>query len=144
MNPNWRANFISRILQCLPGKNDVGQEMLITTHTPFLISDSRMEKVLVFSKETATGIVSIQRPEYNTLGASINKITMKTFDKRETIGGHAQAILESLRARFEQGTDQTSALIDDIDRELGDSVEKIFLIKDILEREDGKQREIRG
>lgn len=35
-NPDWRANFISRLRQCLPGSSDVGQEMLITTHAPFL------------------------------------------------------------------------------------------------------------
>ncbi|STT60532.1 Uncharacterised protein [Klebsiella pneumoniae] len=67
--------------------------MLITTHTPFLISDSKPEKVLVFSKDKYSGAVTISIPKYNTLGASINKITMNTFGKRETIGGHAQAVL---------------------------------------------------
>lgn len=60
--------------------------MLITTHTPFLISDSKPEKVLVFSKDKYSGAVTISIPKYNTLGASINKITMNTFGKRETIG----------------------------------------------------------
>ena len=60
---------------------------LVTTHTPFLISDSRPEKVLVFDK--TDDVVSVSRPDYNTLGASINKITMATFGKRETIGARA-------------------------------------------------------
>lgn len=105
-NPDWRANFITRLRQCLPDAGNVGQEMLITTHTPFLISDSKPEKVLVFSKDKASGAVSISHPDYNTLGASINKInkiTMNTFGKRETIGGYAQAILDDLRTRFEEG-----------------------------------------
>jgi restriction system-associated AAA family ATPase len=141
-NPDWRANFISRLRQCLQGNNDVfGQEMLITTHTPFLISDSRPEKVLVFSKDQSTGKVSIEQPDYNTLGASINKITMNTFGKRETIGGHAQAILDGLRSRFEEGTEQASALIDELNSELGDSVEKILLIKAILDKAEGKAAE---
>jgi predicted ATP-binding protein involved in virulence len=104
--------------------------MLVTTHTPFLISDSRPEKVLLFNKED--GAVAITKPEYNTLGASINKITMNTFGKRETIGGHAQAILENLRTRFERGEDKDQ-LIDEINQELGDSVEKVLLIKTILD-----------
>ena len=91
-NPDWRANFITRLRQCLPGTGNVGQEMLITTHTPFLISDSKPDKVLVFAKDKASGVVSISHPDYNTLGASINKITMNTFGKRETIGGHAQSL----------------------------------------------------
>ncbi|KTB69479.1 MULTISPECIES: restriction system-associated AAA family ATPase [Pseudomonas] len=127
-NPAWRANFISRLRSCLKEHAGTSQEMLITTHSPFLISDSKPEKVLVFDKNSNTGVVSISHPEYNTLGASINKITMTTFGKRETIGGRAQALLEKLRKRFEQGED-ISILITQLDRELGDSVEKVMLIK---------------
>jgi hypothetical protein len=107
--------------------------MLITTHSPFLISDSKPEKVLLFDKNPDTGAVNISRPEYNTLGASINKITMTTFGKRETIGGRAQILLDGLRARFEEGED-ASTLIAESDRELGDSVEKVMLINAMLDR----------
>lgn len=133
-NPNWRASFITRLRQCLPDKRDVGQEMLITTHTPFLISDSKPDKVLVFSKDETSGVVSISHPDYNTLGASINKITMNTFGKRETIGGHAQALLDDLRRRFEEGGEDRESLITEIHQQLGDSVEKLFLINAILDQ----------
>lgn len=132
-NPDWRANFISRLRQCLTGQGEFAQEMLITTHTPFLISDSKPDKVLVFAKDKASGKVSISHPPYNTLGASINKITMSTFGKRETIGGHAQAILDDLRKRFERGVEDKEALITEIHQQLGDSVEKVLLIKAILD-----------
>jgi restriction system-associated AAA family ATPase len=132
-NPDWRANFVSRLLQNFSGSD--GHEMLVTTHTPFLISDSRPEKVLVFNK--ADGVVSVSQPDYNTLGASINKITMATFGKRETIGGHAQAMLESLRQRFKQGEDK-ERLIAEINQRLGDSVEKVLLIKTILDSMEGQ------
>lgn len=128
-NPDWRANFVTRLHQSLAGSDS--QEMLVTTHTPFLISDSRPEKVLVFNKDKETGEVTVKNPEYNTLGASINKITMATFGKHETIGGHAQAMLDDLRLRFEQGEDKEQ-LIAEINRQLGDSVEKVLLIKTIL------------
>ena len=127
-NPDWRANFVSRLHQSL-GDSD-GQEMLVTTHTPFLISDSRPEKVLVFNK--ADGVVSVSHPDYNTLGASINKITMATFGKRETIGGFAQGKLQKFRQDFEEGKDKEQ-LIAEINRQLGDSVEKVLLIKTILD-----------
>jgi restriction system-associated AAA family ATPase len=143
-NPDWRANFISQLRQCLPGNGDVGQEMLITTHTPFLISDSKPDKVLIFKKDKTSGAVSISQPEYNTLGASINKITMNTFGKRETIGGHAQVLLEALRARFEHGGENEEELIAEIQRELGDSVEKVLLINAILDRLERKGRAEQG
>ena len=131
-NPDWRANFVSRLRQCLPDNGAFAQEMLITTHTPFLISDSKPDKVLVFAKNKA-GAISISHPGYNTLGTSINKITMNTFGKRETIGSHAQTLLEALRARFEQGTEDNEALITEIHHQLGDSVEKVLLINAILD-----------
>jgi hypothetical protein len=81
-------------------------------------------------------------PDYNTLGASINKITMKTFGKRETIGGFAEQKLNALKDRFEAlretGTDaEKNALVDEIELELGDSVEKMLLIKTILDSMEG-------
>lgn len=127
-NPDWRANFITRLHESLGDAND--HEMLVTTHTPFLISDSKPEKVLVFEKENGT--VSVKHPEYNTLGASINKITMATFCKRETIGLRAQTMLEGLRQRFEKGEDKEQ-LLAEINQQLGDSVEKVLLIKTILD-----------
>ena len=143
-NPQWRANFISRLRQCLPGNGEFAQEMLITTHAPFLISDSKPEKVLVFAKDESSGKVSISHPDYNTLGASINKITMSTFGKRETIGGHAQGLLDSLRSRFERGHEDKDALITEIDQQLGDSVEKVLLIKAILDADQSGNGEAQG
>lgn len=134
-NPDWRSKFISRLRECLP-ETSSNHEMLITTHTPFLISDSKPEKVLVFEKND--GKVRISKPDYNTLGASINKITMNTFGKRETIGGYAQTILEKFRIKLnEKGVDKEH-LIAEIDQQLGDSVEKVLLIKTILESMDGQ------
>lgn len=132
-NPDWRANFITRLSECFPDNESTSRDMLITTHSPFLISDSTPDKVLVFDRNDVTREISISNPQYNTLGASINKITMSTFVKRETIGGRAQKLLEDFRRRFEQGGEDKEGLIDEIHSTLGDSVEKILLIKAILD-----------
>jgi restriction system-associated AAA family ATPase len=138
-NPQWRANFISRLRQSFSdkGRGSHNQEMLITTHTPFLISDSTPDKVLVFNKDKETGEVAVSNPEYNTLGASINTITMATFDKRETIGGLAQSLLNDFKASSEQQETDKTQLIKDINNKLGDSVEKVLLIKTILDGMEG-------
>ncbi len=128
-NPDWRANFVTQLHQVFG--ESIGQEMLVTTHTPFLISDSKKENVLVFNKENNE--VTVKNPQYNTLGASINKITMDTFGKRETIGGHAQSLLEGFRSRSIKTTEDKEQLLAEINRELGDSVEKVLLIKTILD-----------
>lgn len=131
-NPDWRSKFISRLRDCFPAYNSF-REMLITTHTPFLISDSKPEKVLVFEKDEETGKVTLNRPEHNTLGASINKITMSVFNKQETIGGLAESILVDIKTRFESGEDP-ALLIKEINEKLGDSIEKVLLIKAILDK----------
>ncbi len=141
-NPSWRANFISQLKACL-GNCEKTPEMLITTHSPFLISDSKPNKVLEFEKDPETRHVKINHPDYNTFGASINKITMKTFNKRETIGGQAQTLMDNIRARFERGEEATR-LIDELDRELGDSVEKILLIKAMLDISPENGAEVQG
>ena len=89
-NPKWRSSFITRLRNCL-GNSDT-HEMLITTHSPFLVSDTKRGRVLEF--ENKEGQVEVKHPEYKTFGASINLITMNTFDKRESIGGHAHSVLE--------------------------------------------------
>jgi len=132
-NPQWRANFITRLRQSFSGS--YSQEMLITTHTPFLISDSEREKVLVFEKNEQN--VSVSNPEYNTLGASINQITMATFDKRETIGGLAQSLLNDFKVKSENQDVDKKQLVIDINNKLGDSVEKVLLIKTILDNMEG-------
>lgn len=134
-NPDWRANFISRLRQCLPSNGEFAQEMLITTHTPFLISDSKPEKILVFKKQD--GNVTIKTPEYNTLGASINLITMETFNKQETIGAHAKTLLQRLLSSefYETDPHDLAKLIIDT---LGDSIERSIAVQEVLGR--GKQQ----
>lgn len=130
-NPSWRASFISRLQQSLRGNEDIGQEILITTHSPFLISDSKQDKVLVFSKDQATGKVGIKPPGYNTHGASINLITMQTFDKKETIGSSANAQLqEMLTAPF--GATDLKELVGRIMETFGDSIERSLAIQSVL------------
>jgi restriction system-associated AAA family ATPase len=132
-NPGWRAKFISSIRDCFNDEDSEStmREMLITTHTPFLISDSKKEYVLVFNKNTESKKVEVTRPDYNTLGASINKITMKSFGKIETIGGYAEKQLNEIKDRFEAGAAKQE-LIDEVNNLLGDSVEKVLFIKRVL------------
>lgn len=142
-NPSWRAQFISSLKQCfekvdednsVSKKNKTSQqEMLITTHSPFLISDSEEDKVLVFEK--SGNDVVVKPPGYTTLGSSINKITIKTFNKKETIGGVAKQKMDQFRSDFSElnTDDQKQELIDKINFKLGDSIEKLMLIKDVLD-----------
>ncbi|MCD9510449.1 restriction system-associated AAA family ATPase [Photobacterium phosphoreum] len=133
-NPAWRSNFISRLRSCFPEKNEyqASHEMLITTHTPFLISDSERHKVMIFHKDKDSNQVTIKHPDYKTLGASINKITIETFGKHETIGGYAHKLLDDFKEEFKKEGVDIDNLLKRIDNRLGDSVEKLLLMKTIM------------
>ncbi len=132
-NPDWRAKFISKIRECfVREKEPTMREMLVTTHTPFLISDSKKDYVLIFNKNVESKRVEVFRPDYNTLGASINKITMKSFGKTATIGGYAEKQLNEIKERFENGAPRQE-IIDEVNNLLGDSVEKVLFIKKVID-----------
>ena len=160
-NPAWRSQFITILKNCLTGSNareplgvkirhgfqatantfvlpaaiESNSEMLITTHSPFLISDSKPDQVLIFSKDNIG--VKVTKPNYNTLGASINKITIQSFDKSETIGEQGMMLIDEIHTRFLKKEDKQS-LIEELDTKLGDSVEKMLLMKTILKAMENK------
>jgi restriction system-associated AAA family ATPase len=137
-NPDWRASLISTLKKCLVGESDDKlRELLITSHSPFIISDCHAENVLLFKKDDKTGIVDCKRPDFNTFGASVNQITIKAFGKVETISNYAKEELDKLSQRFEKG-ENANVLIEDANRKLGDSVEKIIFINKVLKSKGSK------
>lgn len=138
LNPDWRASFISVLKDCLDQKENedpVLQELLISSHSPFIISDCKKDNVLVFRKDETTEIVSCERPDFKTFGASVNQITIEIFDEYNTIGEFANNRLEQYWKLFEnRDYKNLDDFIKSINREMGDSVEKTFLINRILER----------
>ena len=80
-----------------------------------------------------TSDISCSRPDFKTFGASVNQITIKAFEKIETIGGYAQNKLNELEKRSAQGED-SEALIQEVNQNLGDSVEKVIFINKLLDK----------
>lgn len=134
-NPAWRAKYISTLRKCFEG-DEVSPEVLITSHSPFIVSDSKTENVLMFEKDE-NNVVKCTRPNFNTFGASVNKITMGIFEKRETIGEYAGQIIDEFKARMET-TDDLEALFSELDETLGDSIEKTLFMKELFDRIEKK------
>jgi restriction system-associated AAA family ATPase len=140
LNPDWRASYVSTLRAALEadgsGKN-VMREVLLTSHSPFIISDCQKANVLVFEKDETDGKVTWREPGFNTFGASSNAITIKVFGRKETIGNYALSKLQNFRQRLENG-DSPDALIDEASRELGDSVEKVLFINEALDKNEAR------
>jgi len=140
LNPDWRASYISTLREALEADSttsNVTREVLLTSHSPFVVSDCKPENVLVFKKNAASGKASYERPDFNTFGASANAITMKVFGQTETIGDYAMSKLNALHERLDEG-EEPQKLIDEAGRVLGDSVEKVLFIHQALKRKEGK------
>jgi restriction system-associated AAA family ATPase len=136
LNPDWRAKFVSTLRDCV--ENDINgqnylRDILITSHSPFIVSDCHEENVLVFKKEEQTRVVTANRPGFNTFGASVNQITVKVFGKTETIGSYSLETIDDLYRRLELGENK-DVLIEEAFRILGDSVERVLFINKALEK----------
>lgn len=130
-NPDWRARFISTLRDCLVQSDKKNmRELLITSHSPFIVSDSHEENVLVFKKNDKTRVVTAERPGFNTFGASVNQITIEIFERADTIGDLANSEITTYETRFKDG-ENPNVLIKEINSRLGDSVEKTILINRI-------------
>ena len=130
-NPAWRAKYISTLKKCFDG-DSISPEVLITSHSPFIVSDSQPDNVIIFEKDEQN-IVTCKRPDFNTFGASVNKITMGIFEKRETIGEYAHQIIDKFKERMETA-DDLEALFSELDQTIGDSIEKTLFMKELFDR----------
>jgi restriction system-associated AAA family ATPase len=119
-NPDWKARYITSVRNCFKA-NTAECEMLITTHSPFIVSDSLPENVLVLEKYK-----NPINPNFNTFGASVNQITMELFNRIDTIGDYSNNELEKYYEKLKG--ENADALIREINSKFGDSVEKTIII----------------
>lgn len=102
-NPKWRIEFISKLImqQTVNGKRKDNrlaamQDCLITTHSPFVPSDLKKEKVLIFSKSDESGNVSIRRPQIETFGSKFDAILAECFGVTPAISGITRDLVVEL------------------------------------------------
>jgi restriction system-associated AAA family ATPase len=138
-NPDWKAKFISTLRECLSkteiktNENKAMRDLLITTHSPFIVSDCYEEGVLLFKKNDEQKVVTAERPGFNTFGASVNLITIELFNRVDTIGDLANEKILEFERQVEKG-ENLEQLKDKIFETLGDSVERTMLINRLIEK----------
>jgi restriction system-associated AAA family ATPase len=128
-NPDWRSKFIKLLQDSIKvaGRNSMLQEVIMTSHSPFIISDCLPDKVVHFDKNE--GIVftaSAKRLNLNTYGTSIDIILDVLFGKSQTIGE-----LSLSELKFDLSTVKNLSDVTNIKRKiahLGSSLEKDMLL----------------
>jgi restriction system-associated AAA family ATPase len=139
-NPDWRSKFVRLLNDCTfrkdentsPFNEGTNQEFLITSHSPFIISDCRRENVFIFERDTHTNQVYYRQLEEGaeTFGASVNYLTMKVFGKSGTISELGVKKIESIRTALREKSISKAEAIEEA-FSIGESVERMLLIEEI-------------
>lgn len=116
-NPQWRVKFAQRLVE-LPGKRG-RQEVIVTSHAPFIPADLPREQVLIFAREQKK--LRATNPEMETFGANFDRILEHCFEVQPPISQMARNQIGELMA-----SDDVAALEEALPR-LGASVEKSFV-----------------
>ncbi|ARU92945.1 restriction system-associated AAA family ATPase [Tatumella citrea] len=116
-NPQWRVKFVQRLMDLRGSRDD--QELLLTSHAPFVPSDMPREQVLIFSRYKDKIIV--KEPEIETFGATFDRILESCFEISPPISKIAEERINELLK-----SDDVEK-IEQVLNEFGQSVEKAFL-----------------
>jgi restriction system-associated AAA family ATPase len=123
-NPQWRAAFIS-LMTKIVGKRD--QEYLITTHSPFLLSDSKSRNILIFEREKNR--LTVKKPESETYGAAVDRLLKIAFKIAPPISLKSRKEVDRLIANETVTIEELENKIDNY----GDSIQKLSLYQKIEE-----------
>jgi restriction system-associated AAA family ATPase len=130
-NPKWRAEFIKILNISIKagGTNNFLKDVLLTSHSPFIISDCMPDNVLFFQKNEKKLLEAKRATELglNTYGSSVDYI-LRNFFKTNLISSKS---FDDLKNIIDNGTiDELRKAVEDF----GESNEKQFIFQKIFEK----------
>lgn len=136
-NPSWRAKFVKILNDSVTKGNYQNhsngffnlhnlKDVLLTSHSPFIISDCLPDNVIFFKKNKETKLVEALKASQmgiNTYGTSVEIILNELFDYDQSIGDLSNSELEEIsfkNIQSQQDIDKIKLKL----RRLGESIEK--------------------
>ncbi len=140
-NPSWRAKFVKVLNDSIEAgsKGNVFnvhllKDVLLTSHSPFIISDCLPDNVILFEKQengkTSAKKVSELDNAFNTYGTSVELILDKLFDYNQSIGDLSFSEIENINIG-EINTPEEIAKAKAALRKLGESIEKDMILSQL-------------
>lgn len=134
-NPGWRAKFIKVLNDSVKagGGNCLLKDIIITSHSPYIISDCSPNSVIYFNKDKNTKkvqAISAKDMGVNTYGTSVEIISDELFDYNQSIGDLANEELNTV----DLSSVSTFEDIESIKKRLsylGESIEKDLILAKI-------------
>jgi len=132
-NPDWRSKFVQLVSKSIDkGRN---QELILTTHSPYIISDCKRENVFVFERRSNGTIKKAGNPIIKTYGTSVSIIADEIFNKSETLSDMALETIEDIK-KMPMSTLEEIQAAKEASRVLGNSPEKVLLFRELIFYED--------
>lgn len=104
-HPEWQRKFIyyiDMIVKALDIKEQLN--VIVTTHSPFILSDMPQENVILLDKNGDTGLCEIKQSKTKTFGSNIHTLFANSFFMQSTIGQFADKKIKEA-AKFLQNKD---------------------------------------
>jgi restriction system-associated AAA family ATPase len=123
-NPDWRSKFIRVLSDSIKagGGNNLLKDVVLTSHSPFIISDCFPNNVFVFKRDNNKVTArSAKDMEFNTYGAGVDLVLQEVFGVQHSISEQA---LEEIRLLLEK--EDINEIIHGA-KHLSESYEKGFL-----------------
>ena len=136
-NPDWRSKFVNIANKSIFNEDIFReQELILTTHSPFIVSDCRQENVYQFTRDKKTKkILSPSNPDFQTYGTSIEMIYWNIFKKHQSISDIALDELNAIKEKIVNNKLSKNEAIKELSR-FGDSFEKMNIINILREKFD--------
>lgn len=125
-NPMWRSNMVKMFSNIAKNKEQIAQDILLTTHSPFILSDSQEKNIFKFYKRN--GKVEYMNDEelgIPTYGTSVSLLLEHIFGQENSMGN---LVFEELKKTIDQV--ESIEQIDQAKQELlkfGESIEKFYI-----------------
>lgn len=134
-NPGWRAKFIKVLHDSIQsGKaNNFLKDVVLTSHSPFIISDCLPNNVIFFKRNKKTKKIeprSASSLDFNTYGTSVEIILDELFGYNQSIGDLSNSILENIDFNLIKTLEDKKNVKKEL-RHLGDSIEKDLILAKI-------------
>ena len=130
LNPSWRTQFHKYLTAALSmSRQDTRRtQVLLSTHSPFLVSSLKRENVYRF--ERIDNVVAMSPVESETYGASFDRLIKEYFGLRSLI---SQTAVEDIKKKLEDGSLSNEERAAWIQENIGDSAEKAYLLRRLSE-----------
>lgn len=149
-NPSWRAKFIKILNDSIEAsrekvENDdngekskipinnihLRKDILLTSHSPFIISDCMPDNVVLFERNDDGAISATKVSEldnaFNTYGTSVELILDKLFGYNQSIGDLSFSDIEAIDIESANSLEEIEKVKSEL-RKLGESIEKDMVL----------------